>query len=60
MNENEIKIIKECAALVAKAYDFYEPWICPNVILKKFGISQWELCDGYWYDNETGTSYYFL
>jgi hypothetical protein len=59
MNENEIEIVKKCAAVVAKNYDHYEPWIDPNDILKKFGIKKWELYDGYWYDSETGVNYHF-
>jgi hypothetical protein len=60
MLDNEINIIKSCAAVVAKRYDPYEPWLDPNDILKKFGIKEWELCDGYWYDTENGVSYHFV
>lgn len=50
---------KFCAILVAKNYDTTEPWIDPNVLLRQFGLPEWELIDGAWYDPETGVSYYF-
>jgi hypothetical protein len=59
MTQNEIEIVKKCAAVVAKNYDPYESWIDPNHILAKFGIKEWEFCDGYWLDTETGVNYHF-
>lgn len=50
---------KACAAMVARSYDTTEPWVDPNVLLRQFGLPEWELIDGAWYDPETGVSYPF-
>lgn len=57
MTEKEIDIVKTCASIIAKRYDRFEPWVCPNVLLRQYGITDWEYCGDYWYDPETGASY---
>ncbi len=59
MTEQEIAIIKSCAALVAEHFEPSEPWISPNVILSRFNLPKWEQGQDYWYDPETGASYPF-
>jgi hypothetical protein len=59
MTQNEIDIVKKCAAIVARSYDLNEPWMSPNKILRSFGLPDWEYCDGYWLDSETGINYHF-
>ena len=60
MTEEHEKIVKLCAALVAKNYDCSEPWISPNVILGEFNLTPWELIEGAWYDPDTGANYPFI
>ena len=61
LTDREIDIIKTCAAMIAKNYDQYEPWITPNTILLRYGLKPWERVDEsqYWYDSETAVSYPF-
>ena len=60
MTEKEIEIVKICAALVATHYDSSEPWIGPNVILRRFNLTPWELIDGAWHDPETSANHPFI
>lgn len=60
MTENEINIVKTCAAIVARNYDYSEPWVSPNSILRSFDLPSWELIDDAWHDPETGANYPFI